>query len=94
MRLAGTIGWALVASVALSCASPVRAAKLTDTEQTRIDEPRPPGLASDEQMLAEGAVIGKVVGPGVKLSLVNVGPGATFPLPKVHFLQFLVCFNH
>ncbi len=61
MRLAGRIGWALVASVALSCASPVRAAKLTDTEQTRIDEPRPPGLASDEQMLAEGAVIGKVV---------------------------------
>jgi hypothetical protein len=39
------------------------------------------------------AVTGKVVGPGVKLSLVNVCPGTAFPLAKVHFLQFRVFFD-
>ena len=39
---------------------PAHAAKFTDTERTRIDEPRPPGLPSDAQMLADGAVIGHI----------------------------------
>ncbi|MBS0612803.1 MAG: BamA/TamA family outer membrane protein [Proteobacteria bacterium] len=42
-------------------ATPAEAAKLNDTERTRIEEPRPPGLPSDEQMQAEGAVIGKII---------------------------------
>jgi len=37
------------------------AAKLTDTERTRISEPRPAGLPSDEQMQAQGAVIRRIV---------------------------------
>src|SRR5580692_12722827 len=35
-------------------------AKLTDKEHTRIDEPRPKGVPSDEVLEAEGAVIGRV----------------------------------
>lgn len=41
--------------------APVEAAKLNDTEKTQIEEPRPAGLPSDEQMQAEGAVIGKII---------------------------------
>lgn len=37
------------------------AAKLKDTEKTRIDEPRPADLPSDERMLADGAVIGRII---------------------------------
>jgi hypothetical protein len=59
MGVARAYRWALL-TVALSCAAPLHAAKLTDTEKTRIDEPRPAGLASDEQMLADGAVIDKI----------------------------------
>jgi hypothetical protein len=36
------------------------AAKLTDTEHTRIDEPRPAGLPSDAELEASGAVIGAI----------------------------------
>ena len=60
MRVAGRFRWMLIAIVALSCAAPSRAAKLTDTEKTKIDEPRPAGMPSDEQLLADGAVIGKI----------------------------------
>jgi outer membrane protein assembly factor BamA len=63
MRLGGILGSIPVAMavLALLCAAdPAIAAKLTDTEKTRIDEPRPAGLASDEQMLADGAVIGRI----------------------------------
>ena len=49
-----------LAILGLLCADPACAAKLTDTEKTRIDEPRPPGLASDSDMVAAGAVIGHV----------------------------------
>jgi outer membrane protein assembly factor BamA len=59
MRITYAYRWVLLAA-ALSCAVPLHAAKLTDTEKTRIDEPRPAGLASDEQMLADGAVIEKI----------------------------------
>lgn len=37
------------------------AAKFTDTERTRISEPRPAGLPSDGQMQAEGAVIRRII---------------------------------
>ncbi|HEY1312951.1 MAG TPA: BamA/TamA family outer membrane protein [Steroidobacteraceae bacterium] len=36
------------------------AAKLTDLEHTRIEEPRPAGLPSDAQLEAAGAVIGRI----------------------------------
>ncbi len=38
----------------------VDAAKLTDKQRTEIAEPRPPGLPSDAELEASGAVIGKV----------------------------------
>ncbi|MEA3109899.1 MAG: hypothetical protein QOI88_4504 [Gammaproteobacteria bacterium] len=46
--------------MAAAVADPGFAAKLTDREHTRIDEPRPPDLPSDEEMEAAGAVIGKI----------------------------------
>ena len=39
---------------------PALAAKFTDTEHTRIEEPRPPGVPSDAVLEAEGAVIGSI----------------------------------
>ncbi len=39
---------------------PEFAAKLTDREHTRIEEPRPADVPSDEEMEAAGAVIGKI----------------------------------
>jgi outer membrane protein assembly factor BamA len=36
------------------------AAKFTDRQRTRIEEPRPAGVPSDAQLVASGAVIGKV----------------------------------
>ena len=41
-------------------AEPSFAAKLTDKEHTRIEEPRPADLPSDSEMEAAGAVIGKI----------------------------------
>jgi outer membrane protein assembly factor BamA len=41
-------------------ASGAQAAKLTSTERTQIQEPRPPDVPSDEILEAQGAVIGKI----------------------------------
>ena len=38
----------------------VGAAKLTDKQRTEIAEPRPPGLPTDAELEAAGAVIGKI----------------------------------
>ncbi len=60
MRLFG--GGCLIAFTVLNAgiAQPAFAAKLTDTEHTRIDEPRPPDLPSDAELEAAGAIIGRV----------------------------------
>src|SRR5258707_3069476 len=60
MRLFG--GGCLIAFTVLNAgiAPPASAAKLTDTEHTRIDEPRPPGMPSDAELEAAGAIIGSV----------------------------------
>jgi len=57
--------WPLLRCVAqcilvAALADPGLAAKLTDTEHTQIEEPRPPGVPSDAVLEAEGAVIGSV----------------------------------
>ena len=55
-------GCRLLALTALAAAlvEPGFAAKFTDQEHTRIEEPRPAGLPSDAQLEAAGAVIGRV----------------------------------
>jgi hypothetical protein len=53
-------GGLLLAFMVLAAALPALAAKLTDTEHTRIEEPRPADLPSDAELEAAGAVIGKV----------------------------------
>jgi len=60
MRL--TTGLRIVGLMALAAAAAesALAAKLTDRQHTRIEEPRPPGLPSDAQLEASGAVIGKI----------------------------------
>ncbi|MEA3141232.1 MAG: hypothetical protein QOK23_3401 [Gammaproteobacteria bacterium] len=60
MKLSG--GGCLIAFTALSGAitQPAFAAKLTDLEHTRIEEPRPADVPSDEQLEAAGAIIGNV----------------------------------
>src|SRR5580704_3449547 len=60
MRLAG--GGCLIAFTVLAAgiAQPAIAAKLTDTEHTRIDEPRPADVPSDAVLEAAGATIGRV----------------------------------
>jgi hypothetical protein len=50
----------LVAFMLLATAMPAFAAKLTDKEHTRIEEPRPADLPSDSELEAAGAVIGNV----------------------------------
>lgn len=50
----------LLALAVFAAAMPVFAAKLTDKEHTRIGEPRPADLPSDEELEAAGAVIGKI----------------------------------
>ncbi len=57
--------WPLLHSFALcilvaALAAPGLAAKLTDTEHTDIEEPRPPGVPSDAVLKADGAVIGSI----------------------------------
>jgi outer membrane protein assembly factor BamA len=46
--------------LAATIGQPGFAAKLTDQEHTRIEEPRPAGLPSDREMEAAGAVIGAI----------------------------------
>jgi Omp85 superfamily domain len=59
MRLSG--GGCLIAFTVLTGAIlPAFAAKLTDKEHTRIEEPRPADVPSDAALEAAGAVIGKV----------------------------------
>ena len=60
MRL--TDGGRLIAFTVLAAAMrrPAFAAKLTDKEHTRIDEPRPADVPSDAELEAAGAVIGTV----------------------------------
>jgi hypothetical protein len=59
MRLSD--GGCLIAFTVLTGAIlPAFAAKLTDKEHTRIEEPRPAGVPSDAALEAAGAVIGKV----------------------------------
>jgi len=49
-----------LAALAAAVSGPGFAAKLTDREHTRIEEPRPADVPSDEEMEAAGAVIGKI----------------------------------
>src|SRR3984957_10795986 len=60
MRLIG--GGCLVAFTVLTAgiAQPAPAAKLTDKQHTRIDEPRPADVPSDAALEAAGAIIGRV----------------------------------
>jgi outer membrane protein assembly factor BamA len=55
-------GGCLIAFAVLTAAMPVpgNAAKLTDQEHTRIDEPRPADVPSDAVLEAAGAVIGNI----------------------------------
>ncbi|HWY95973.1 MAG TPA: BamA/TamA family outer membrane protein [Steroidobacteraceae bacterium] len=46
--------------ITAAIAEPAIAAKLTDKEHTRIEEPRPADLPSDSELEAAGAVIGKI----------------------------------
>ena len=50
----------LLAFTILAAAIPAFAAKLTDKEHTRIEEPRPADVPSDSELEAAGAVIGKI----------------------------------
>jgi outer membrane protein assembly factor BamA len=50
----------LLAFTVLAAAIPAFAAKLTDKEHTRIEEPRPADLPSDSELEGAGAVIGKI----------------------------------
>src|ERR1700675_1699025 len=51
------LGFAVLAA---AISEPTLAAKFTDQEHTRIEEPRPADLPSDSELEAAGAVIGKV----------------------------------
>jgi outer membrane protein assembly factor BamA len=50
----------LLAFTVLAAVMPAFAAKLTDKEHTRIEEPRPADVPSDSELEAAGAVIGKI----------------------------------
>ena len=50
--------WLIV--LAVLCANAAEAAKLTSTERTQIQEPRPADIPSDEVLEAQGAIIGKI----------------------------------
>jgi hypothetical protein len=60
MRLSGGGGLVAFAVLYAGIAQPAFAAKLTDTEHTRIDEPRPADVPGDAELEAAGAVIGRV----------------------------------
>ena len=49
-----------LAALAAAVSGPGFAAKLTDREHTRIEEPRPADVPSDEEMETAGAIIGKI----------------------------------
>lgn len=53
-------GAGAVVFFALFCANGAEAAKLTSTQHTEIQEPRPADVPSDEDLEAQGAVIGKI----------------------------------
>jgi hypothetical protein len=52
--------WLALTALAVALSPTGFAAKLTDTEHTRIEEPRPPGVPSDAELEAAGAVIGSI----------------------------------
>ena len=60
MRLSDAARLLTFAALGAAIADPSIAAKLTDTEHTRIEESRPAGLPSDAELEAAGAVIGKI----------------------------------
>src|ERR1700730_9642813 len=49
-----------LAALAGAAADPALAAKLTDKEHTRIEEPRPADVPNDSELEAAGAVIGNI----------------------------------
>src|ERR1035438_5978185 len=51
------LGFAVLAA---AISEPGLAAKFTDKEHTRIEEPRPADVPSDSELEAAGAIIGKV----------------------------------
>jgi outer membrane protein assembly factor BamA len=59
--MAGSLCWILLIALAAGFAPNARAAKLTDTEHTNIEEPRPKDVPGDAQLEASGAVIGDVL---------------------------------
>jgi len=60
MKLSGLGRLIALTALAVAIAQPGLAAKLTDQEHTRIDEPRPAELPADTVMEAAGAVIGTI----------------------------------
>jgi outer membrane protein assembly factor BamA len=60
MRLSDGCRLLAFTALAATLSDPVLAAKFTDQEHTRIEEPRPADLPSDKELEAAGAVIGKV----------------------------------
>jgi len=60
VKLSDGCRWVACTVLAAAISEPALAAKFTDQEHTRIEEPRPPDLPSDSELEAAGAVIGKV----------------------------------
>jgi hemolysin activation/secretion protein len=60
MTLPATARLIATTLLAVMFAGQAAAAKLTDLEHTRIDEPRPAGVPSDAELEAAGATIGKI----------------------------------
>ena len=55
----GCVAWSLLL-LGAGFPGPADRAKLTDKQRTQIAEPRPPGMPTDAELEAAGAVIGKV----------------------------------
>jgi hypothetical protein len=60
MKFSDSGRWLALTVLTVALSGPGLAAKLTDTEHTQIDEPRPAGVPSDVVMEAAGAVIGTI----------------------------------
>jgi hypothetical protein len=60
MRLSDGCRLLAFTALAATLAEPGLAAKFTDQEHTRIEEPRPADVPSDKDLEAAGAVIGKI----------------------------------
>ena len=60
MKLSDGCRFLGLAVLAAAITEPGLAAKLTDTEHTHIEEPRPADLPGDGELEAAGAVIGKI----------------------------------